>query len=129
MNSRLERVLNRISTKQILYERQRNQEQDKEHQLEVADKELENATKQLAFYKIELDRAKEKVEDANDASVMEDLNAQLKEAETRNKKLIKAKRGETRDTKEENTKEPAITGLIVSRHSPLPITTEIKQQP
>ena len=90
MNSRLERVLNRISTKQILYERQRNQEQDKEHQLEVADKELENATKQLAFYKIELDRTKEKVEDANDASVMEDLNAQLKEAETRNKKLIKA---------------------------------------
>ena len=90
MNSWLERVLNRISTKQILYERQRKQEQDKEHQLEVADKELENATKQLAFYKIELDRAKERVEDANDASVMEDLNAQLKEAETWNKKLIKA---------------------------------------
>ena len=43
---------------------------------------MENATKQLAFYKIELDRAKERVEDANDASVMEDLNAQLKEAET-----------------------------------------------
>ena len=43
LNSRLERVLERIATKQLLLERKQPKPVSDEHQLEIADKELENA--------------------------------------------------------------------------------------
>jgi chromosome segregation ATPase len=91
LNSRLERVLDRINTKQLLAKK-KNKEVPVEKQINVCDKEIENAQKQLESYKKEILRLTHKVEQLSQVNKVMDLEEEIKaKAEMKNnlKKEIK----------------------------------------
>jgi len=77
LNSRLERVLDRINTKQLLAKK-KNKEVPVERQIDVCDKEIENAQKQLESYKKEILRLTSKVEQLSEVNKVMDLEEEIK---------------------------------------------------
>jgi chromosome segregation ATPase len=77
LNGRLERVLDRINTKQLLAKK-KNKEVPVDKQINVCDKEIENAQKQLDSYKKEILRLTAKVEQLGQVNKVIDLEDEIK---------------------------------------------------
>ncbi|CAI2371527.1 unnamed protein product [Moneuplotes crassus] len=77
LNGRLERVLDRINTKQLLAKK-KHKEVPVEKQISVCDKEIENAQKQLESYKKEILRLTAKVEQLSEVNKVIDLEDEIK---------------------------------------------------
>lgn len=89
LNARLERVLDRVNAKQILAKKKNTREVSVEHQIEIADKELENAQTQLMQYRAEIERLNTKIQSLQEVNKVVELEDLVKRNEKRKKELLK----------------------------------------
>ena len=87
-NFRLERVLDKVNAKQILAQK-KIRYVPIEHQIEVADKEIENAEHQLFQYRNEAQALEEKLSGLIEVNEVVDLEELVKEREMKGRALVR----------------------------------------
>ena len=92
LNGVLERTLEKANNRKIYKinaNNQKSKQQDVSHQIQVRQKELENAQKQIDSYNTEIDGLKSKIEQLSGVDKLMLLEQKLKESEDEKKGLTK----------------------------------------